>query len=88
MHLDLCPRNSSALARLLRDKTDGDRYPLMLRIRTLQAILYKIDPPPIREEPPPLRVYMHRRERNRASVEAADSRRLSDSRRTTQLAEH
>ena len=34
-----------------------DRYPHSSRIRTLQAILDKLDPPPVREPLPPLKVY-------------------------------
>jgi hypothetical protein len=34
-----------------------DRYPLSRRIRTLQGILDKLDPPPVREPLPPLKVY-------------------------------
>ena len=43
---------------LLRDPIDDDRYPISNRVRTLRAILDQLDPPPIREAPPPpLRVY-------------------------------
>jgi hypothetical protein len=34
-----------------------DRYPHSSRIRTLQAILDKLDPPPVRELLPPVKVY-------------------------------
>jgi hypothetical protein len=35
----------------------ADRYPLSPRIRVLQAILDRIEPPPVREPLPPLRHY-------------------------------
>jgi hypothetical protein len=57
MHLDLSDDESVALARRLRRAIDDDRYPLSPRIRMLQAILDKIEPPSVREAPPPLKVY-------------------------------
>jgi hypothetical protein len=57
MNLDLSDDESTALARLLRKAIDEDRYPLSPRIRLLQAILDKIDPPPARETPPLLKAY-------------------------------
>jgi hypothetical protein len=57
MNLDLSDDESAALARLLRKAIDEDRYPLSPRIRSLQAILDKLDPPPVREPPPPLKTY-------------------------------
>jgi hypothetical protein len=54
---ELSDDESTALARLLRKAIDDDRYPLSPRIRTLQGILDQIVPPPVRETPPPLRVY-------------------------------
>ena len=57
MHLDLSDDESAALARLLRKTIDEDHYPLSPRIRTLQAILDRLDPPPVREPPPPLKIY-------------------------------
>jgi hypothetical protein len=57
MHLDLSDDETAALARLLRDTIADDRYPLSPRIRTLQAILDKIEPPPAREPLPPLKTY-------------------------------
>ena len=49
MHLDLSDDETDALTRLLRHAIDDDRYPLSTRIRTLQGILDKLDPPPARE---------------------------------------
>jgi hypothetical protein len=57
MHLDLSDDQAAALTRLLRKAIDEDRYPLSPRVRQLQAILDKIEPPPVRETPPPLKVY-------------------------------
>jgi hypothetical protein len=58
MSLDLSGDEAAVLTRLLRDTIDGDRYPLSPRIRTLQGILDKIEPPPAREPlPPPSRNY-------------------------------
>jgi hypothetical protein len=57
MHLELSDDESAALARLLRKAIDDDRYPLSLRIRTLRGILDRLEPPPAREMPPPLKVY-------------------------------
>jgi len=57
MNLELSDDESDALARLLRKAIDEDRYPLSPRIRLLQGILDKIEPPPVREPPPPLKVY-------------------------------
>jgi hypothetical protein len=57
MHLDLSDDETAALTRLLRDTINDDRYPLSPRIRLLQAILDKIEPPRVREPPPPLRTY-------------------------------
>jgi hypothetical protein len=57
MHLDLTEDETSALTRLLRKAIDEDRYPLSLRVRTLRRVLDKLDPPPVREPPPPLKVY-------------------------------
>jgi hypothetical protein len=57
MHLDLSDDETAALKRLLRKAIDDDRYPLSPRIRTLRDILDKIEPPPVREPPPPLKTY-------------------------------
>lgn len=57
MSLDLSDVEMAAVTRLLRDTIDGDRYPLSPRIRTLQGILDKLEPPPVREPLPPLRAY-------------------------------
>ena len=57
MHLDLSDDETAALTRLLRKAIDEDRYPLSPRIRALQGILDKIEPQPLHEPPPPLKVY-------------------------------
>jgi hypothetical protein len=57
MNLELSDDESAALARLLRRAIDDDRYPLSPRILLIQGILDKLDPPPLRETPPPLKVY-------------------------------
>ena len=57
MHLDLTDEETAALARLLSETIDGDRYPLLLRILTLKAILAKIRPEPVRKPLPPLQHY-------------------------------
>jgi hypothetical protein len=41
---DLSNEEKSALVELLKHTIDGDRYPLSPRIRTLKAILAKLDP--------------------------------------------
>jgi hypothetical protein len=55
MNLDLTDEETTALARLLRDAIDGDRFPLSPRIQTLKAILAKIRPEPAHEPLPPLK---------------------------------
>jgi hypothetical protein len=57
MQIDLSEDESAALARLLRKAIDDDKHPLSPRIRMLQGILDKIDPPPVREPLPPLKTY-------------------------------
>jgi hypothetical protein len=57
MPLDLTNDETAALARLLSETIDGDRYPLSLRILTLKAILAKIRPEPVRKPLPPLQHY-------------------------------
>ena len=52
MHLDLSDDESAALSQFLRKGIADDRYPLSPRVRTLQRILDKLEPPPIRETPP------------------------------------
>ena len=54
MPLDLTDDETAALARLLSETIDSDRYPLSLRILTLKAILAKIRPEPARKPLPPL----------------------------------
>lgn len=57
MTLDLSAEESAALAALLRRAIADDRYPLSPRIRTLQAILDRIEPPAAREPLPPRKHY-------------------------------
>jgi hypothetical protein len=58
MTLDLTDDEVAALARLLRNTIDDDRYPLSPRLGLLKAILAKLDPPTPRPElPPPLKAY-------------------------------
>ena len=57
MTLDLTAEETAGLAALLRRAIADDRYPLSPRIRTLQAILDRIEPPPAREPLPPRRHY-------------------------------
>jgi hypothetical protein len=57
MQLDLNDDETAALARLLTNTIDADRYPLSPRIQTLKAILGKIRPEPVQEPLPPLKVY-------------------------------
>jgi hypothetical protein len=57
MTLDLTAEEAAALAALLRRTIADDRYPVSPRIRTLQAILDRIAPPPVREPIPPPKRY-------------------------------
>jgi len=57
MMLDLTEEETDALARLLRQTIDDDRYPLSPRVQTLKEILAKIRPEPAREPLPPPKVY-------------------------------
>lgn len=49
MTLDLTEEETDALARLLSQTIDADRYPLSPRIQNLKGILTKIRPAPVRE---------------------------------------
>jgi hypothetical protein len=53
MPLDLSDEEKRALATLLRRAIDDDHYPLSPRVRTLQSILDKIEPPPREPLSPP-----------------------------------
>jgi hypothetical protein len=57
MKPDLTDEETDALARLLRDTIDADRYPLSPRIQLLKGILAKIRPESAREPLPPLKRY-------------------------------
>ena len=57
MIFDLTEDEKLALAAELKRTIDGDRYPFSARIVTLKAILDKIEPQPVREPCPPLKVY-------------------------------
>jgi hypothetical protein len=57
MQLDLTDEEIAALARLLTNTIDADRYPLSPRIQTLKGLLAKIRPEPPREPLPTPRHY-------------------------------
>jgi hypothetical protein len=57
MMLDLTEEETDALARLLRQTIDDDRFPLSPRVQMLKSILAKIRPEPAREPLPPPKVY-------------------------------
>jgi hypothetical protein len=54
--LDLSDEQKRALAELMKRTIEADRYPLSPRVRALQAILDKVEPPPVRETVPPPKV--------------------------------
>jgi hypothetical protein len=53
MPSDLTPDDRAILAELLRETIERDRFPLSPRIRSLRAILAKLDPPAPQPEPLP-----------------------------------
>jgi|HubBroStandDraft_6_1064221.scaffolds.fasta_scaffold1061833_2 hypothetical protein len=55
--LDLTDEETAALARLLHNAIDGDRYPLSSRVQLLRGILAKIRPAPAREPLPRPKMY-------------------------------
>jgi hypothetical protein len=57
MQLDLTDEETEALARLVRDAIDGDRFPMSLRVQLWKGILAKIRPEPVREPLPPPKHY-------------------------------
>jgi hypothetical protein len=57
MIFDLNDEETAALARLLSQTIDADRYPLSPRIQTLKGILAKIRPELKREPLPPPKHY-------------------------------
>jgi hypothetical protein len=57
MQLDLNDEETDALAQLIRDAIDRDRYPLSLRVQMWKGILAKIQSEPVREPVPPPKVY-------------------------------
>jgi hypothetical protein len=57
MNLDLTEEEAAALLRELNGIIDGNHYFLSPRIRTLKAIRSKIRPEPVREPPPPTKVF-------------------------------
>jgi hypothetical protein len=58
MQLDeLTDEETEALARLIRDAIDGDRFPLSPRVQLWKGILAKIRPEPVREPLPPPKHY-------------------------------
>jgi len=71
MQLDLSDDEATALVKELDAIIRNDHYPLSPRIQTLQAILAKLRPEPVREPLPPPKVYRHRRANGDAAVEGA-----------------
>jgi hypothetical protein len=57
MTLELSDEEITALARLLNETINGDRFPLSPRIQTLKAILAKLRPEPVSEPSPPPKQY-------------------------------
>ena len=56
MQPDLSPEDYAAIAALLRDTIAADRFPLSPRIKSLRAILNKLEPPAAKPAPfPPLK---------------------------------
>lgn len=56
MSSELTDSDKAILAEMLRETIAADRFPLSPRIKSLQVILDKLDPPPPRREPlPPLK---------------------------------
>jgi hypothetical protein len=51
MHLDLSDDEAACLKAHLREVVDYDRFPLSPKIRTLKAILAKLNPKPDPEDP-------------------------------------
>jgi hypothetical protein len=52
MHLDLSGQETAALSQELHDIVESDRYPFLLRIRTLRGILAELRPEPVRQPLP------------------------------------
>jgi hypothetical protein len=61
--IELDPDEERALVAELKRLIADDRYPFSPRIRTLQGILDKLDPPPVREPLPPPKGYPPPRQR-------------------------
>jgi hypothetical protein len=57
MQLDLSDEETAALARLVRNAIDGDRFPLSPRVQLWKGILAKIRPEPKRAPLPPPKHY-------------------------------
>jgi hypothetical protein len=53
MNLDLTDDETAALRALLRQTIEGDRFPLVPRLRPYKALLAKFDPPPPQRAPLP-----------------------------------
>lgn len=51
-NIDFAKSERAALARFLREAIDADRFPLSPRVRSLKAILAKVDPQPERPVSP------------------------------------
>jgi hypothetical protein len=56
-NLELTEDEAAALIKELHDIIERDRYPFSERIRTLEAILNKLRPEPVREPLPARKVY-------------------------------
>ena len=65
MNFELSEDEKIALAAELKRTISEDRYPLSPRIRTLHAILNKLEPRPAREPLPPPKVYAPPRAKGR-----------------------
>jgi hypothetical protein len=66
MNLDLTDDETASLAALLRRVISDDRYPLSPRVKTWQAIVDKIEPPPARAPlPAPPKIYAPPRAKRR-----------------------
>jgi hypothetical protein len=57
MQLELTDEEIEALARLVRNAIDGDRFPLSPRVQLWKGILAKIPPEPVPKPLPPPKHY-------------------------------
>jgi hypothetical protein len=77
MTLDLTEEETAALARLLTNTIDADRYPLSPRIQLLKGMLAKIQPEPERQ-PSPSRSLAASGQTRRFHRRSVTSRRAAD----------